>query len=125
MGGETFSFTVRCSSGTYIRTLCHDIGEALGCGAAMSALRRTRTGPFGIEQALKLDEIPAGGGLLPVDCLFLDIPAHTLTGRQTEKLHHGQTPGIEGRARVYGPDGAFLALLRDGKIEKTFWAVGE
>lgn len=55
--GHELRFTVTCSKGTYIRTLCHDLGQMLGCGAVMTALLRTQSGNFGLENALKLDEV--------------------------------------------------------------------
>ena len=55
--GEDFLLDIKCSSGTYVRTLCHDIGAALGCGACMSALRRTRVGNASVEDAHKIGEV--------------------------------------------------------------------
>jgi tRNA pseudouridine55 synthase len=128
VNGETISLVVKCASGTYIRTLCHDIGVALGCGAAMSALRRTRAGRFGIEQALTLEGITermAAGEdvLLSTDTLFTGIPAVTLTDSQAKRLRNGHAPEIGERVRAYAPDGTFMALLHRGVIEKSFWEV--
>ncbi len=120
---------VRCSKGTYIRTLCHDVGAALGCGGCMSALRRTRAGDFSLGEAHTLDEVlaaaeegRAGELLLPVDTLFRAEPALTLTAPQEKALRSGvryTCPLPEGSVyRLYGPGGDFLALgeVREGKM---------
>ena len=76
--GETeYRLRVRCSKGTYVRTLCHDIGQALGCGGCMSALRRTMAAGFTLEQAVTLEEVQERGEtlLLPVDRFFEKYPA--------------------------------------------------
>ena len=113
-----FELRVHCSKGTYIRTLCHDIGAALGCGGCMAALRRTRAGRYGIEQAHSLDEILADPNperfLLPVDSLFADRPRCTINEAGEKKLRNGanlRTGKLaDGEYRVYGPGGDFLAL---------------
>ncbi len=120
---------VRCSKGTYIRALCHDIGAALGCGGCMSALRRTRAGEFTLAEAHTLDDVLAAAEegraealLLPVDTLFRAYPALTLTAPQERALRSGvryTCPLPEGAVyRLYAPDGAFLALgeVREGKM---------
>ena len=120
---------VRCSKGTYIRALCHDIGAALGCGGCMSALRRTRAGEFTLAEAHTLDTVLAAAEegraealLLPVDTLFRTYPALTLTAPQERALRSGvryTCPLPEGTVyRLYGADGAFLALggVREGKM---------
>ena len=133
-GGPDFSLRVRCSKGTYIRTLCHDIGQALGCGGAMAALRRTVACGFTLDRAHTLEEVlnhpdPASL-LLPVDSLFADRPALTLTQKQADRLSHGgsfSTPAPTGEYRAYAPDGAFLALCQvsDGTLStiKSFFEV--
>lgn len=117
-----FLLDVVCSKGTYIRTLCHDIGRALGCGGCMSALRRLRAGCFSLDRAHSLAQVAeaaergeAESLLLPVDSLFSAGPALTLDRRGEERVRCGAaTPvsGEDGTYRVYGPDGAFLALGR-------------
>ncbi len=109
---------VHCSKGTYVRTLCHDVGAALGCGGCMAALRRTRAGRYSIEQAHTLDEILAAPEperlLLPVDSLFSDRPALTVNAAAERKLRNGAVVGtlnaLDGEYRVYGPRGDFLLL---------------
>lgn len=117
---EDFCLRVVCSKGTYIRTLCHDMGQSLGTGAALSSLRRTRAGAFSINDAHTLEEISANGAegfLLPVDTLFSKKPALSISAAQKEKCLCGTAFSIEaqdGEYRVYGPDGEFLML---GKAE--------
>ena len=111
---------VRCSKGSYMRTLCHDIGRALGCGGTMFSLRRTMAAGFSLDQARPLEEVlshpePASL-LLPVDAYFADRPALTLPAEGEKKVRNGMSiplPGVpEGEYRVYGASGAFLALSR-------------
>ena len=115
--GERWTLRVRCSKGTYIRTLCHDIGQALGCGGCMSALRRTRAGAFSVEQAHTLSEIvesaDPGAFLLPVDGLFADRPACTVSPESLRAVYNGSAvpTGLpDGEYRVYAPGGEFLIL---------------
>lgn len=110
---------VRCSKGTYIRTLCHDIGQALGCGGCMSSLRRTMAAGFTLAQAVTLEQVQEGGGALlrPVDSLFLDRPAYSLESPRQERLCRCGNPVpvqdlAPGEYRVYGRDGTFLCLSR-------------
>lgn len=123
-----FILEVECSKGTYIRTLCDDIGRALGCGACMSGLRRTRAGGFDVKDALTLEEIERRGAencLLPVDALFAGRPIVLLKDARAEKaLRNGMDvkfdAGREGECRVYAENGEFLALCREeGGILKT------
>ncbi len=131
-GTDRYVLRIRCSKGTYIRTLCHDIGRALGCGACMSALRRTQAGAFCVEQAHKLSEITDNKQpeslLLPVDSLFADRPLITADSQVVRTiLNGGETPADrpDGEYRVYGPDGEFLMLgcVRDGTLKtvKSFF----
>ncbi len=120
-----FCLDVVCSKGTYIRTLCHDMGQALGVGGTMSSLRRVRAGAFTLENALTLEQVAQAAAegraedlLLPVDGLFAQYPALTLTEKQTKRTLVGGQFSMEqadGKYRFYGPDGAFLAL---GKVEE-------
>ena len=109
-----WNLRVHCSKGTYVRTLCHDIGQRLGCGGCMSSLRRTRAGRFTLEQAVTMEQIlefakehdPAEL-LLPVDALFAQHPALIVTLGQTEKLKHGASIRdwhfADGTYRVFSP----------------------
>ena len=87
---------VLCSKGTYIRTLCHDIGQKLGCGAAMTELERTRSGQFTKENAYTLAEIERlrdAGSLdeivMPVDTVFMNLPAFVVLGELEKKILNG------------------------------------
>jgi len=133
-GGNDYTLRVVCSKGTYIRTLCHDIGEALGCGGTLSSLRRTRAGVFTIENAHSPDEITQGDGssvLLPVDTLFQKFPAITLTENSTKQAKNGALHSIgeanPGTYRFYAPDGEFLLLgdIKNNKVKtvKSFYEV--
>ena len=105
---------VTCSKGTYIRTLCHDLGRALGCGGTMAALRRTRSGAFRVEDARKIAQIDReSSSLLPIDVLFPDAQALTLTTAQERLCRCGNPFSAEicdGAVRLYAADGSFLAL---------------
>ena len=112
---------IRCSKGTYVRTLCHDIGAALGCGGCMSALRRTEAGSFRLAQAHTLEDVQRAADkgraeslLLPLDGLF-PHPRAELDARDERLLRNGGQPAAacrDGAYRVYGPQGDFLALCR-------------
>lgn len=123
---------VSCSKGAYIRTLCHDIGAALGCGAALSALRRTEAAGFAIDQALSLDQLQsllASGQplpLFPTDTVFAGYPAVRLDAFRSALFSNGvrlrpeqfSAPEQADAApylRVYRDDGLFLGL---GRIEE-------
>ena len=119
-GERDFTLRVRCSKGTYVRTLCHDIGLALGCGGAMSSLRRTMAGGFTLDDAVTLEGVlsaPDPAALLrPVDACFADRPALTLPAGAEKKVRNGVPVSLprlaDGEYRVYAPDGTFLALSR-------------
>ena len=106
-----------CSKGTYVRTLCHDIGQALGCGACMSSLRRTRAAGFGLEEALTLEQAVSAQNpealLLPVDQFFArsGFPAAVTAPPPAEKrLRNG------GQAALSGPDGAYRVYSQSGEF---------
>lgn len=111
---------VRCSKGTYVRTLCHDIGAYLGCGGCLSSLRRTQAGRFSIDQAVTLEQVQAAKEagtherlLRSVDSLFAELPALKLRGQAERRLRNGGEFPVragDGRYRVYGGDGEFLLL---------------
>ena len=118
-GGNTARLRVRCSKGTYIRTLCKDIGAALGCGGCMAALRRVQAGEYTIEDAVPLEtllecETPEQY-LRSVDSVFRNYPAVTLTEKQETRCRNGNsfTLGIaDGTYRAYSQGGEFLALSK-------------
>ena len=126
-----------CSKGTYIRTLCNDIGDALGCGGCMSSLRRVKAGVFSIEQAYTIDEIQAAANngeldasLISVDRLFSAYPALTVSDTAEKKLCNGNIIKLaspNGIYRVYSQTGAFLLLgeVADNKLKtiKSFFEV--
>ena len=136
-GERDFTIRVRCSKGTYVRTLCHDIGQALGCGGCMSGLRRTMAAGFTLEDAVKLETVQqaqeAEKLLLPVDAYFAGRPMIILKAELEKKVRNGMTvilpqdPGVSGECRVYGESGEFLALgkLTGRKLEtvKSFFSV--
>lgn len=133
-GGDTARLRIRCSKGTYIRTLCKDIGEALGCGGCMESLRRIQAGEYTIEEAVPLQELLDSEDpekyLRGVDTMFRKEPAVTLTPKQENRVRNGNSfstnlePGIY---RSYGQTGEFLALSRveDGMMTtiKSFFEV--
>ena len=123
---------VRCSKGTYIRTLCHDLGQALGCGGCMAALRRTASGAFRVEDARRIDRITRADRdtLLPIDSLFPDAPALTLDEIAERRCRCGNDfplDAADGEYRFYGASGEFLALGRAengrGRSIKSFFEV--
>ena len=107
--GHDATVRVRCSKGTYIRTLAEDIGKALGCGAYLTALRRTEVGDLVLPRALTLTEIEAceeaarAGLLLPVDSLLQGLPAVVLEGDAISRFSHGNpvAAAVSGLCRVY------------------------
>ena len=125
-GAGELDLRVSCSKGTYIRTLCADIGRELGCGACLAALRRLETGMFTLEGAYTLDaleEMRAAGTLgravLPCDILFAGLPALTLDADGEARIRRGAPVYLlkkAGRYRLYGADGAFLGI---GAVRET------
>ena len=111
---------VRCSKGTYIRTLCHDIGQALGCGGCMASLRRTMAAGYTLAESHTIDEVQAQGEALlrPVDTLFRQYPEYRIAHPRVEQLCRNgnaftvKTPLESDTYRVYGMEGDFLCLSR-------------
>ena len=132
--GDTARLRVRCSKGTYIRTLCKDIGQALGCGGCMAALRRVQAGEYAIGEAVPLAQLIEAADpekyLRPVDSMFRNYPAVTLTANQEKRCRNGNSFSVshpDGTYRAYGQGGEFLMLA---KVEnsimstiKSFWEV--
>jgi tRNA pseudouridine55 synthase len=125
--GNEFEMTVRCSKGTYIRTLAEDIGEALGCGAHLTGLRRTAIAQFRLEDAYiweqleEMDMQRRESCLLPVDCMLQRIPAIELDAVQARRIAQGQSLPMnaelpDGRVRLYS-EGKFIGagILEAGK----------
>lgn len=104
---------VSCSKGTYIRSLCHDIGELLGVGAHMTELRRTRIGHFRLDQSVRLDALtPAGMGVLSMDHALAHLPEAGFSGLHLERILHGN-PVAASDAVVLHPHGEGLVRLKD------------
>jgi tRNA pseudouridine55 synthase len=118
--GEELELRVRCSKGTYIRTLAEDIGRALGCGAHLAALRRTRSGGFRVADAVTLDQLqrdaPAArdARLLPLERLLAGLPRVDLPAAQAERFARGQALQMRhaptGHCSVFGLQGRLLGL---------------
>ena len=126
--GTRLSLRVKCSKGTYIRTLCQDIGEALGCGGCMEALRRVRAGEYGIEDAVPLEKLLESETpeqyLRSLDTMFAHCPAVTLTANQEKRCRNGNpfsSPLPQGTYRAYSQSGEFLMLAKveDGVMTTT------
>ena len=111
---------VECGKGVYVRTLAQDIGAALGCGAHLGGLRRTRVGPFEVRDAIGLEALGELAPdlrrerLLPVDALLQSLPRVDLDPQACERLEHGRQVACGAasaqRARVYGPHGRLLGV---------------
>ena len=132
--GSSARLRIHCSKGTYIRTLCKDIGEALGCGGCMETLRRVQAGEYDISSAVPLETLLEAENpevyLRPVDSMFAQHPSVTLTPKQESRCRNGNSFSIaldNGTYRVYGQNGDFLALSRvnDGVMStiKSFFEI--
>ena len=107
----------RCSKGTYLRTLCHDIGQALGCGGTMFSLRRTMAAGYTLAEAVSLEDVQAQGEALlrPVESMFTAYPLYTLPSPGKEaRVRNGNPITVpelaDGTYRVHGKNGEFLCL---------------
>lgn len=126
-GENTLRLRVRCSKGTYIRTLCKDIGEKLGCGGCMESLRRVAAGEYTIDEAVPLqtllDTEKPEKYLRGVDTMFRNYPAVTLTANQETRCRNGNAFSLSlapGTYRAYSQDGEFLMLAKvDGGVMST------
>jgi tRNA pseudouridine55 synthase len=108
-----FAFAVRCSSGTYVRSLVAEVGRALGCGAHLTLLRRTAIGPFRVSEA-RPPEDP--GTPLSLDRAVSHLPAFALEAEEARVAAHGSVlapAGIDGPYRAVGPDGRLIGIYRD------------
>ncbi len=119
----TFTLAVTCSAGTYVRTLAHDLGQALGTGAHLAGLRRLRSGRFAAEDAISLDALREAfdsdawrDHLLPGDLALDDKPAVHLDEEETRRILNGRDVAAPldafGLARAYTPDARFVAILQ-------------
>lgn len=135
------TFRVACSKGTYIRTLCHDIGQKLGCGGTMKSLKRTRVGIFTIDGALKLsqlEELAAQGRLeekvIPVEAMFTELPALTVKDAFARLIENGNAfyPGQaeenvrtpdSGQVRVYDRKGRFYGIYAFSEEKERYQPV--
>ena len=126
-GENTLRLRVRCSKGTYIRTLCKDIGEKLGCGGCMESLRRVAAGEYAIDEAVPLqtllDTEEPEKYLRGVDTMFRNYPAVTLTANQETRCRNGNAFSVSlapGTYRAYSQGGEFLMLAKvDGGVMST------
>ena len=127
-GGDSLTLRIACSKGTYIRVLAADIGRALGCGAHLAGLRRTRVGDLDLGAAVtlahieSLDEAGRAGCLQPVDALLRSLPSATLEGKAAERFRHGNPvdlpAGLSGKVRIY-VDGTLIGVgepAPDGRL---------
>ena len=133
-GETTLRLRVRCSKGTYIRTLCKDIGESMGCGGCMAELRRVTAGEYTIQESVPLlqllEEQEPEKWLRNVDSMFRNYEAVTLTANQEKRCRNGNSFTVsmeDGTYRAYSKEGEFLMLA---KVEvgvmstvKSFWEV--
>jgi len=136
-----FDLRASCSKGTYVRTICHDIGQALGCGGCMADLRRVRSGRFTLEDALTFEEIAAllaenalESRVFPTETVFSDLPAVTLTEEGDVRASHGnffaprhlaagEMPPEGGLCRVYDSTGRFCQIGQTRTLDKGGLAV--
>lgn len=132
--GDTLHLRVRCSKGTYIRTLCADIGKALGCGGCMQALRRMQAGEYTIAEAVPLQQLLEAAEpetyLRDVDTMFRGYPGVKLTVNQEKRCRNGNAFSVSlpgGTYRAYSQSGEFLMLAKveDGVMStiKSFFDV--
>ncbi|MDD6845183.1 MAG: tRNA pseudouridine(55) synthase TruB [Clostridia bacterium] len=125
-GEPSVTMTVSCSKGTYIRTLCHDIGEKLGCGACMKSLSRTRVGRFYIDDSFTINQIAAlnlkgelSSIVAPVDSMF-DYPRIQINKEYDKLLYNGNLlplsagkaldVGLADKVRIYNESGEFIGI---------------
>jgi tRNA pseudouridine55 synthase len=129
-----FALEVACSKGTYVRSLVDELGRRLGCGAALAALRRTRSGRFTVDQAVPLDQVERGSRLLSIDSALSHLPALEVEPSQADGLRHGQPfapdpsdPPPGGTLLRLRSEGRLVALgeLREGRVWPRRVFVGE
>ena len=141
LGDHEYDLRARCSKGTYVRTICHDIGAALGCGGTMAALRRTKSGRFTLENALTFEEIAAllaenalESRVFPTDSVFFDLPEVHLNAEGDVRASHGNffaerhlasgdIPAEGQRCRVYDSAGRFCQIGETRQLDKGGLAI--
>lgn len=137
--GGDYLLKITCSKGTYVRTLCNDIGASLGCGACMSSLRRISAGAFSVESAHSIDEVENAANegqlvdiMLPVDTLFSALPELKVPESTANRLKTGNIIKIsaaDGDYRVYSDSAEFLLVgkVENGKLKtiKSFFEVNK
>lgn len=138
LANNRFTMRVACSKGTYIRTLCQDIGRELGCFGHMSELLRTKSGRFGIKEAYTLSEVEDMMNkadlsfLQPIDKVFEEYPAICITDDKADRVCNGVKVRVSGLSegsvyRVYDQKNNFLTISRaeDGRLTilKTFYQI--
>ncbi len=123
--GDDLDVTVECTTGTYVRALARDLGAALGVGAHLTALRRTRVGPFDLGQARTLEQLGKELVVVPLDdAVAAAFPRRELDDDETAALSYGRPlgpSGLPGVAGAFSPEGRCIALLedRDGAARPT------
>jgi tRNA pseudouridine55 synthase len=109
--------TVRCSSGTYVRALARDLGDKLGTGGHLTALRRTRVGGYGLDAAQTLDQLADRFEVMPLaQAAAAAFPRRDLSADEARRLAHGgrlAATGIPGPMAAFAPDGSLVALLAE------------
>jgi tRNA pseudouridine55 synthase len=128
--GDVVRLRIEASAGFYVRSLAHDLGERLGCGAHLDELRRYRSGPFTLDEALTIDELREGpdaaaGYLVPMERLLEDLPVVDLSDSGTIRARHGNAlgpadarprtgtvPSEGGLCRLFSGDGRLIAVAR-------------
>ena len=129
------TLSVRCSKGFFVRTLAEDLGRTLGCGGALKSLRRTASGPFGLDRALPLSQVEAlgvagpegraelGARIVSMADALPDLPVVRVSERDVAHVMHGVplvlgSSAPEGRVRVLAPDGTLLAVgdVHEGRL---------
>jgi tRNA pseudouridine55 synthase len=115
--GDDLDVRVTCSSGTYVRALARDLGAALGVGAHLTALRRTRVGPFDLGRARTLDQLADELSVVPLDAaVAASFPRRELTSDEAAALSYGKKLSptrLPGTVGAFAPDGRCIALLED------------
>lgn len=126
---------VSCSKGTYIRTLCHDIGQVVGCGGCMESLIRTRVGEFKIEKSLTLEEVirlkeedKLNDSILPIDTMFSNYPSVTVAGKYNKLIYNGNSflkdhltkDSDDLIVRVYDEESNFIGIYEYIEVKKYY-----